>query len=155
MNIAGIDRSPVMIHYGARKYLPDMIKPVKNELWVKPKGGGLWTSPIDSIWGWKDWNKSEQYMECDEKISFKIQLKEDCKVFVIDCLDDLLSAPLIHDSCSQNKYIDFEKVAQSYDCIWLTEQGQRKTRFSRPVNLYGWDCETVLILNNKCCSPYQ
>jgi hypothetical protein len=151
MNIAGIDRSPLLKHYGNNKYIPEKVMPVKNGKWVKPKIGGLWTSPIDSIFGWKDWNQTEQFAECDDRNSFTLRLSDNAKILIIDSLEDLLQAPLIDCECLRNKFLDFEKIATEYDGIWLTEQGQRKTRLSRPANLYGWDCETVLVLNGKCC----
>lgn len=151
MNIAGIERSQLIKHYGSDKYFPEKVLPVKNDKWVKPKSGGLWTSPIDSTWGWKDWNDAEQFAECDELNSFTLRLNDNAKVFLIDSIEDLLIAPKTNDSYFYNQYIDFEKIAQNYDCMWLTEKGQRETRLSDPINLYGWDCETVLILNGKCC----
>jgi hypothetical protein len=33
-----------------------------------------------------------------------------------------------------------------YDAIWLTENGQRETRYGEP-SLYGCGCESVLIMN--------
>ena len=51
---------------------------------------------------------------------------------------------------SNKRYLDFEKIAENYDAIWLTEKGMQETRWSNP-DLYGWDCETFLILNPKCC----
>ena len=43
--------------------------------------------------------------------------------------------------------LDFENIARHYDAIHLTPKGQEDTRWSTPHNLYGWDCETILILN--------
>lgn len=40
------------------------------------------------------------------------------------------------------------------ECIHLTESGQWNTRLTRPLNLYGWDCESILILNESCISNY-
>jgi hypothetical protein len=40
--------------------------------------------------------------------------------------------------------IDFEKLSQNYDGIWLTEQGNGETHLSFPYNLYSWDCESIL-----------
>ena len=48
-------------------------------------------------------------------------------------------------------WIDFEKLKkQGIDSIYLTSQGVWRTRFIHPVSLYSWDCETLLILNEKC-----
>lgn len=42
-------------------------------------------------------------------------------------------------------YLDFERLAQNFDAIHLTAQGQRETRLTIP-NLYGWDVESTLWL---------
>lgn len=46
-------KSLSIVHYGHKEYYPSKVKPIKNENWVKPLGG-LWCSPINSNWGWKD-----------------------------------------------------------------------------------------------------
>ena len=149
--IAGVSRCPLLIHYGSDKFIPEKVLPVKNDSWVKPnREGGLWTSPVDSKWGWKDWNDCEQFRDCDERNSFTVRLKSDAKIFVIDSLEDLKNSPL-RDGYSK-RVLDFEFIAQNYDAIWLTEKGQNETHLSYPIDLYGWDCETVLILNPHCCT---
>jgi hypothetical protein len=149
--IAGVSRCPLLIHYGSDKFIPEKVLPVKNDSWVKPKReGGLWTSPIDSKWGWKDWNDCEQFRDCDERNSFTVCLKSNAKIYVIDSLEDLKNSPL-REGYSK-RVLDFEVIAQSYDAIWLTEKGQNETHLSYPIDLYGWDCETVLILNPDCCT---
>ena len=148
--IGDVMRCPLLKHYGASAYLPEKVLPLKNDSWVKPKEGGLWTSPVDSEWGWKDWNESEQFRDCDERNSFTVKLNEDAKFFVIDSLEDLKNAPLI-DGYSK-KVMDFEYIAKKYDAIWLTEKGQNETHLNYQIDLYGWDCETVLIINPNCCT---
>jgi len=47
--------------------------------------------------------------------------------------------------------IDFESLANHYDAMWLTETGEISTRLlCQDRNLYGWDCESVLIFNKEC-----
>lgn len=147
INIAGKQRSPLLIHYGEYKFIPEKLKPVKNNiaLHTKPYQGGLWTSPLDSEFGWKEWNERETSNDYKENKYFIIQLKEDAKIFIIDSYDDLKNAPLIN-----NRILNFEKIAEQYDAIWLTFKGMEETRISMYVDLYSWDCETVLILNSNC-----
>ena len=45
--------------------------------------------------------------------------------------------------------IDFEKMSKKFDAIYLTEQGEYKTRFIDRYSLYGWDCESILIMNKN------
>lgn len=136
----------VLIHYGATELKP--VAKIENNNWVKPKGG-LWTSPIESNWAWKHWCESEQFRDCDEENSFTISLKPDAKILKIDEAGDLMGLPkkILIESIV---YPDFEKLAEMYDAIWLTEKGQWETRYSQPMSLYGWDCESVLILNESC-----
>lgn len=63
-------------------------------------------------------------------------------------------APL--NSSLRKEYIDFKTMVQKgIDAIYLTEKGQWKTRLTFPRNLYGWDCETVLILNERCIKSWK
>lgn len=144
---------PLVIHYGSNQFNIELINQIKNDNWVKPKGG-LWTSPVNSEWGWENWCKSEQFRDCNEKISFKLKLNNDAKIYIIDCFDDLVSAPKITFNLGENyqkQYIDFEELAKEYDAIWLTIKGLNQTHLSYPLDFYGWDCETILIMNPKCC----
>lgn len=148
--IGGVMRCPLLKHYGASTYLPEKVLPLKNYSWIKPEKGGLWTSPIDSKWGWKDWNEGELFRKCNEQNSFTIELNKDAKIFIINSLEDLKKAPLINGF--SKKVIDFEYIAKKYDAIWLTEKGQYETHLNYKLDLYGWDCETVLIINPNCCT---
>ena len=103
--IAGVSRCPLLIHYGSDKFIPEKVLPVKNDSCVKPKkDGGLWTSPIDSKWGWKDWNDCEQFRDCDEQNSFTVCLKADAKIFVIKCSLNALPPPFWQHYVSGSAY---------------------------------------------------
>lgn len=116
------------------------IQPIHNNKWVKPDGG-LWASPINSKCGWYKWCKEENFGDLTTVFEFKI----DGIVFIIDSLDDAKRLPWI--KSDYQTFPDFEEmVKQGFDAIWLTEDGQWKTRLSTP-DLYGWDCECVLVLN--------
>ena len=157
INIAGVERSPLLIHYGANKYMPEKFSPIKNRNHQKPvHGTGLWTSPMDSNTDWRDYIRDDGWEERHEsvKIFFVVCLYADAKIFVIDSEDDLQKAPLIdYKGYEPRKNIDFEAAAKKYDAIWLTEKGQIDTRHAYPVKLFGWDIESVLILNPNCIFP--
>ena len=52
--------------------------------------------------------------------------------------------------------IDFEAMVQrGIEGIYLTEKGQIDTRWTSPRSLYGWDCETILILNENCIKSVE
>ena len=137
-----------LIHYGANKYDPSLFRPIKNDGWAKPIGG-LWASPLKSHCGWREWCKEENFRLSSFSEYFTLSLKDYARVLVIDDFESLLPLPAI-DGHSDYKIVDFESITSQYDAIWLTPNGEEQTRFSRPVRLYGWDCESVLILNPDC-----
>ncbi len=155
-------KSLIVIHYGHKKYYPNKVRPIKNRNWVKPHGG-QWTSPTNSKWGWKDWCTSEEFRDCDNKNSFKLKFYDWSKIIIIDSYEDLKNLPLINYSLGENfkkRYPDFELLSKTYDGIWLTEKGQNETHmssfmFNSGLDLYGWDCECVFVMNSKCCYQFK
>ncbi|MDD5513415.1 MAG: hypothetical protein PHD09_06580 [Candidatus Omnitrophica bacterium] len=126
----------------------------KTGLFIKPNGG-LWCSPFESVNGWVDWCRSESFRDIDSQQ--RVILEVDTTHFVtIDNAEDMeckLPWFQIHDMFWA---IDFEKmVEQGIEGIHLTVKGQAKTRWTNPKNLYGWDCETVLIMNEKCINSVE
>lgn len=141
----------IVEHFGSDKLQP--IAPVKNaSYWVKPKRGGLWTSPVDSCFSWKDWCISESFNLGNLERSFKLDITVD-NMLLIDSYKDLEEKmvnthlmKIVHQGVGE---VDFETMSLHYDGMWLTMNGQEETRFARPFHLYGWDCETVLLFNEK------
>jgi len=133
--------------------------PIKNRPYFCKPGGGLWSSPIDSTWGWRQWVESEMPEWMEQKYGltqFKFTLKSNSKIYTIDNIADLLMIPhkirmprLL--SCFGD-LIDFEEMVKEFDAILLTEEGQVDTRWSdeHGMSLYGWDCESLLVLRPDC-----
>ena len=117
-----------------------LFKPIRNLDFVKPSGG-LWTSPVDCSWGWKEWGEQVGYS--DFRTSFN--LKFHGKVFEVDDAADLLGVK--GETRGSMFSIDFEHLADRFDAFHLTARGEMATRFHDGLSLYGWDCETVLIFN--------
>ncbi len=139
-----------LIHYGATEYIPEMVKPIQNMEHVKPYGG-LYTCPVGTKFGWIDWCAGHSEFHCDENIYFKLKLKEDAKLLIIDKEADVLALPtrsmldIIH-------LADYEALAKQYDAIWITASGVRAGRYQIDILFLGWDVETVLIMNPLCCT---
>lgn len=137
------------IHYGNTKFDPDLFRPIRNEF-VKPLGG-MWASPVGAGYGWKDWNENSNFRECDEANSFRFTLKEGANVVHIYSVDDLKGLPqrkkkLLWSSCM----LDFEKMLeQGVDAIelHLSEEKEHEPTGGLYFELYGWDCDSILIMN--------
>lgn len=150
VSIAGKLRLNQFIHYGSSIYYPHKVnKPIKNQGWLNKPVGGLWTSPIDSNKSWENFCKSEGLEEFINKPYFIIKLKQRTKLLVINSYKNIKLLPTFEGIIQTT--IDFINLANYYDAIWLTDKGQIETRFSSPISLHGWDCETLLIINPNCC----
>ena len=145
-----------LIHYGHSKFDEQKFKPIENSLWIKPKGG-LWSSPVNSSYGWKQWCLEEEFNVVHLVSSFKFKLTDNARILKVDFYKDLLALPRqVVPKTKTIRYInmfflDFEKISQQYDVFHLTIRGLARTMFhiNKP-NLYGWDVETYLIMNKNC-----
>jgi len=136
---------------------PITIKNVGTEgIWGKPEGG-LWASPVDSKFGWQDWCRAKDFRDTGKQL--RVILDIDTGSFItINSQADLSQLPWYPPLAGLNlmEAIDFEKLAAGVvDGVYLTEQGQWATRSSHPRSLYGWECESILILNERCIKHYK
>jgi len=138
-----------LVHYGAPRYEPSRFKPVSDVPFRNKPMGGLWTSPVGSSYGWKEWCKAEAYSECSQ--SFELDFFG--SILTIDSLEDMTSLPWIE--VDGMHFISFQAMCAlgfAYDAIHLTIQGESTTSFSLPKSLYGWGCETVFVMNPESIS---
>lgn len=160
-----------LVHYGSSSYDPEKFVPAKNPAYwfPKPAGGGLWTSPENSSWGWKQWCEYGRFHTEELDTSFRLQLHPASKVVMIDSWEDYKKdLKVINVSVAEKerwitldgsyRIVDFEgMLADGIAAIWLTENGQNVTRFGPRLatfdSLYGWDCESVLILDKEAIIP--
>ena len=122
----------------------NLFQPIKNRNSIKPFGG-LWASPINSTYSWKDWCRDNDFGDCSSQ--FEIECTGN--TIIIDSFLDLDNLIWQKSEFGSNNP-DYEKMLEfGIDMIYLTEYGQHETRFSDP-GLYGYDCECVLIMNPMC-----
>ena len=142
------------IHYGSDKFHKDRFGDILNGgvKWNKPEPySGLWASPIDSERNWKNWGIDNNFRVGNLYSSFTFELKSDSNIITIkndDDIDRYLSNGIIlkhHDLC----YFDFEKLkSDGLDAI--------VAYINTPIInqcLYGWDCDSILVLNSECVIP--
>ena len=134
------------IHYGHDHFDVEIFDTVSNHggLWVKP-GGGLWASPVDAEFGWKDWNHGSKFVRCDDNNSFTFRLSDEARVLVIDSDEILDGLPQRKEEYKRNMWclLDFEKISEDYDAIELVLSADSRLYWS----LYGWDCDCILVMN--------
>lgn len=154
---------------------PGSVGPPSNRrgFGVKPRGG-MWTSSEDDKENWPNWCHGEGMASFVNRIQpWALTPDPGAKVYQIDTYEDLRALwtiyPLRDDPTltrlntsvynrpeagayrHEKKWIDWAKVAESYDAVHLTAAGQWATRmpgFDNPsaehgLDLYGWDCEST------------
>lgn len=141
------------IHYGSKELYP--IKPIKNERHFTKTEGGLWASPVDAKFGWDAWCKREHFRQNDKENSFRFTVKNESKIIHIYSTKDLDKLPKQHDEFHGRMcYLDFEKIQKEYDGIELHLSEEKLETIDDYLNglyfqLYGWDCDSILIFNEK------
>lgn len=140
----------IYIHYGAKKLRH--IEPIRNQRFFTKPIGGLWASPIDAIFGWKQWCEREHFRKNTEDNAFKFTVKDDTKVIHIRSIKDLEKLPKLTNYDNLMCYLDFEEIQKYYDAIelHLSEEEQTIENFCNGLyfQLYGWDCDSILIFHD-------
>lgn len=136
---------PKYVHYGHKSFDKALFKPIKNHALLSKPDGGLWASPIDSEYGWKDWCVSESFRDCNEDDSFIFILATGAKVMILDSVDKLVLVPHVEQEHSVTwQCLDFEKIVElGYDAILYLQSEDHRLY----MELYGWDCDSLLVLN--------
>ena len=132
------------IHYGCTSFDKSKFQEIKNEpYFCKPKGG-LWASPVDAEYGWRDWCEAENFRECSKDNSFSFALKGNAKVYHIRSVSDVKAMPQVNTGITTFYIPDFEKMlADGWDAIELHMSECGALYWA----LYGWDCDCILVLN--------
>ena len=142
------------IHYGSDHFYRECFDKIRNNPMFTKPFGGFWASPLYVEYGWKDWCEDEKFRECDEDNSFRFRLSKDARVLDIRDVKDLEGLPKIKETIYRGVmnwvFLDFEKLALKYDAIELHLSEERRVGLSPDslyFKLYGWDCDSILIMN--------
>lgn len=145
----------ILVHYKDKEFNRKLVKGIKNSekrYYLNKPEGGLWTSPIDSEYGWREFlregNLSSGRKRLEHYVLFKLKDSIKRKLFIVNSEEDVLLLPRI--MINNYTLVDFERLANmGYSGLWLTWKGQVETRYTRPggIEFYGWDVETVLLFS--------
>lgn len=144
-----------LVHHGSDSFDVEKFNKITNNKYRNKPNGGLWTSPLNSEFGWITWCKVNDFnFEEYSSKSFTLELSDDARIFIINSIDDLKKLPTFISKIGGINYItiDYEKLSKYYDAIYLTIKGEQETSWLEnfdELSLYGWDCETVLILKTN------
>lgn len=165
--MSALDRQ---LHITSAHAMREQVAPVANSdmsgMTKKPQAGtGLWTSTYDEERGsaWVEWCDGENVGTPSERRWFLLTPRPDARVYVIDSPQDLerviraypwVSPELEHAyrasraSARLAEYytgIDFTRMAQDYDALHLTEDGNAHLHLRlEGMDMNAWDCESTV-----------
>jgi len=147
----------IYIHYGATKFDPVVGFPIHNvRSWPKPRGG-LWASRKNATFGWKEWCIENEFRECDIANSFEFTMADESRIVRISTLNQLRRLPQIKDQFGMWYCIDFEKCLRNgidaIELCWYGDEYQDKVNGDLYHELYGWDCDSIVVLNSLAVIP--
>lgn len=129
----------VYIHYGADHFDKKLFNIPKGGYYgINKPTGGLWGSPVDSNWTWKDWCEGERYHLERLKKSFRFTLANGSKVFHIRTANDIEKLPIAKypesDFISIGWYYDWNKIISNDYALFHDL-------------FYCWDVDSIIVLN--------
>ena len=139
------------IHYGSGSFDIKQFAPIKDRFGFTKPFGGLWASPIHSQNSWSNWCVDNEFNLDALSTYFTFKLKPETNLISINSTKDLRDLWMrgyvtIDGTCSHSLYlIKFEKLLEDgFDAIEV------QLNDSLYLDLYGWDCDSILILNPDC-----
>lgn len=133
------------IHYGSDWFRTP--NPIRNRKYFTKPSGGLWASRKDGDQTWKSWCECEEFGLDNLNYSFTFTLKDGARVLELSYEDQLENLPKLEPYDKFDHYsecrLDFEKLAEEYDAIEVTDISQLYWP------LYGWDCNSIIVMNPK------
>lgn len=139
------------VHYGDSAFHREKFKKARNAKYgIKPEYG-LWGSPVDAEYGWKQWCEDNEFREINEKESFYFRIRG-WQVYEIEKpqdLENLPHIPVLEENKRKNPYeelfLDYEKMAKgelSYSALEVKIKDVEE-------QLPGYDCDCILVLDDR------
>ena len=137
--------SKAYVHYGSKAFDLDKFLELKDNgilrhgwhAWNNKPDYGLWASPVDTDFGWKEFCTNEDFRTDRLSESFTIELSDDARVFTVTKLDDIPS-----DYISERK----THYGEDYDAMELIHSDGHYSELHDGL-FYAWDVDSIVIWN--------
>ena len=136
------------IHYGSNQLIKDKVTEMKREagsnMYINKPDFGLWGSPVDCEFVWKEWCESEDFRTDTLDRYFVFKIKDGAKIFTVrnkDDVSDYLYTPHLY----MLEYIDFDKIMKEYDGMELIH-GDNYMDLHYGY-FYSWDVDSIVVWN--------
>ena len=104
----------VYINCGSDVFIPEFIVK-KFDRFDKPSG--LWASPEDSDWGWREWCEAEDFRSEEQlAMNFRFKLKDGARVLQVYSLKDIEPYLAWHDLLERHK-LNLDLIHSEFDAM--------------------------------------
>lgn len=134
----------IYIHCGSNEFKPELVKK-SYARWDKPSG--LWASPEDAEFSWKDWCECEEFHVDRLKSSFRFTLKKIAKVLQVYSLADI--KPFLSDnpeSLFWQKKLNLNEIYSKFDAMEVHMSANWCELHDFHL-FYTWDVDSIVIWN--------
>ena len=169
----------IFVSYGTPEYVKGKTAPMDNKLFAYDKAndeklydipevsasrmrnkpyGGLWASPIDSNYGWRDFCMYDTFNVESLKQHFIFRLKPTAKIYILNNENDIAMISNLKNYWGYNT-MNFDMLKEEgYDGIFATINAIRKCKYYLPnwphtKGLETWDAESICIFNEDVVEP--
>jgi len=136
----------MFIHHGSECFLPNVYRHIENRAYFSKPDGGLWASRTDAVFGWQEWCQEEDFQLYKLKKWFLFDVTPEARILTIENTSQLDPLPEVNPfPLAGIVHLDFEELSRTWDAIEVLISKDEKLYFA----LYGWDCDSILIMNPK------
>lgn len=137
-----------------------MFQEIENIPFFPKPRGGLWASPSECGKSWADWCLQENFYTevLREENSFKFKLTPEARVLKLKTIEDWR---IIEDKIpgetkeirgfTFKQYINYEELKKDYDAVEIFAGSDHELYWK----FYGWDCDSIVILNKEVIVPLE
>ena len=149
----------IYIHYGSDKFEKELFMSIVNRNMINKPVGGLWASDIKADQPWEKWCIDNDFRIDKLDKNFKFTLDDSANIVEWTAKADLKQVPTQDLSGYLPEYLfdtmgvvpDFEKMVE--DGVDAIKLNLSKGDYELYYELYGWDCDSILIMNPDIIRP--
>ena len=150
------------IHYGASMLDKSKVLEIKDWAIRSKPNKGLWASPVNADWGWKDWCESNDFRMDTFSESFRFRVDKKAKILRVRCEEDILPFVIFDEhviyrgmlGCKTDicDSLNREKLYERFDGIELFISDNY---YMHDGIFNSWDCDSIVVWNPKVILPIK
>lgn len=153
------------MHYGDIAFIREKFEPIENRDFSNKPNGGLWASSCKVENSWRTWCVENEFKRANLDKYFYFNIVDSANVLRIESLADCKELTLrpvgyMHEEYlnPNNEVIDYRAcIERGIDAIEYKYDIASQCEDFEEINsiMWGWDCDSILILNPDIIVPAE